>query len=146
MRNETQRIYGPGSGILPRQAVVEHKLGGVTIPKDTLVGLEMAANNFNPVYYKNPHEFRPERWLNDELEKVHPYMFIPFSSGQRNCIGQHLARIEAKIMVSKFVKHYEYHVDDIQNMKLKRKLLVAPENPVAKVVVRTEEGSAAPAN
>lgn len=65
VRLETHRLYGPGLGILPRRAVVDHMIGTVQIPQDTLVGIELAANNFNPAYYKEPDEFRPERWLND---------------------------------------------------------------------------------
>jgi len=33
----------------------------------------------------------PERWLEDK--KIEPYTFVPFSGGERNCIGQYLARI-----------------------------------------------------
>lgn len=138
VRNETQRIYGPGTGILPRRATVEHLLGKVLIPKDTLIGLDLAPNNYNPVYYKNPDEFNPDRWLNDELTKVHPYLFIPFSSGQRNCIGQHLARLEAKIMASKFLNRYDYIWENAETMRLKRKFLVAPESTQIKVTVRKD--------
>lgn len=136
MRNETHRLYGPGNTIFPRKAVKEHYLGKVLIPEGTLLELDFCPNNYNPVYYKEPEEFRPERWLNGELTKLNPFVLIPFSSGQRNCIGQHLARIEAKIMASKFLVRYDYVWKNAQTMKLKKKLMVTPESTLVQVAIR----------
>lgn len=38
--------------------------------------------------FKFPLEFRPERWLNDDLGKIHPFASIPFGVGTRMCIGE----------------------------------------------------------
>ncbi len=35
----------------------------------------------------NEKEFMPERWLNNEMDKVDNFYKIPFSAGPRNCIG-----------------------------------------------------------
>jgi cytochrome P450 len=45
--------------------------------------------------FPRPHEFRPARWLlpadSDEARLRHPYAFVPFLAGARNCIGQKFA-------------------------------------------------------
>lgn len=63
------------------------------------------ANQYNPTYYKNPHEFRPERW-ESECDNIPLYTFNVFSAGGRTCIGKHLAMLESKIALIEFVKRY----------------------------------------
>ena len=66
-------------------------------------------NNLCDRHYKEPFKFKPERWLGDNKEVLqnNPFVFIPFSSGPRNCIGQHLALIEAKVMIAFFLRRFE---------------------------------------
>ena len=38
--------------------------------------------------FKFPLEFRLERWLNEDLGKIHPFASLPFGVGSRMCIGE----------------------------------------------------------
>lgn len=40
----------------------------------------------DPRYWDNPEVFNPDRFIDQELK--HPYCYIPFSAGSRNCIGK----------------------------------------------------------
>jgi cytochrome P450 len=35
-------------------------------------------------------------------------MYLPFSAGQRNCIGKNLSFLEVKIVLIKFLKQFDY--------------------------------------
>lgn len=84
-------MYGPGNIILVRQAARDNYVNGLAIKKGTLVTVNPYANHFSEEYFKNPFEFRPERWLNGECDNINPFVLIGFSAGARTCLGKHLA-------------------------------------------------------
>ena len=52
-------------------------------------------------------EFDPERWRDLEASKQNPFSYFPFSHGNRVCIGQHLAILEAKVVLVTLLKTYK---------------------------------------
>ena len=41
-------------------------------------------------------------------ETMAPFAFVPFSMGARNCIGQVFAQTEANIILSRFLRAFDY--------------------------------------
>jgi cytochrome P450 len=41
----------------------------------------------NPKFHPDPLEYNPERFSVENIGKMHPYSYLPFSMGPRNCLG-----------------------------------------------------------
>ena len=64
-----------------------NKKDGVTIPKKTEIGIVINMLHINPKYWPDPLKFDPDRFLPEQCQNRHPFSYIPFSAGPRNCIG-----------------------------------------------------------
>ena len=92
---ETLRLRPPASDatrVLTRPA----ELAGHTLPAGTQVVVPLPLLHLRADTYRDPHEFRPERWLEGEGA---PYTFIPFGGGVRRCIGASFANLEMKVVL-----------------------------------------------
>ncbi|KAK4206888.1 cytochrome P450 [Rhypophila decipiens] len=59
------------------------------------------------VYGDTAHEFVPERWL-DSDHPIPAGAWRPFERGPRNCIGQELAIMEARLVIALVARRYDF--------------------------------------
>jgi cytochrome P450 len=67
------------------------RVAGHDIPAGVRVYPGIALVHMRPDLYPEPEAFRPERWLDAEVES---YAWLPFGGGIRRCIGAALAQAE----------------------------------------------------
>ncbi|NP_001123893.1 cytochrome P450 CYP9AF1 precursor [Tribolium castaneum] len=66
------------------------------IRKGMSVVIPIMAIHRDPDYYPNPNRFDPERFSDENRDKVVPGTYLPFGAGPRNCLGARLALLEMK--------------------------------------------------
>lgn len=79
------RIAPPATNTTVRRLTEDTEIGSHVFPKGTDVILDIYELHHNPRVWKNPSEFRPERFLpGGEGEKSGTNMaWLPFSNGAR---------------------------------------------------------------
>jgi len=108
--NECLRLH-PALVVLPRYAVKDFTFQGYAIPAGTRVAISIYATHLIPEIYADPLKFDPERFNEERAEhKKVPYSFLPFGGGRHICIGKYFAEMEAKIVMSHFVKRFSWSV------------------------------------
>ncbi|XP_067124404.1 cytochrome P450 4C1-like [Centruroides vittatus] len=84
---ESMRIYPPVP-IIGRKNPYELKIDDYVLPPKSTFVIGIHAIHHNPSVYENPEVFDPDRFLPENFRKLHPYAFLPFSAGPRNCLGK----------------------------------------------------------
>ena len=103
---ETLRLY-PSVPAISRRVPIEFELGGYTIPRDCMITLEIYQIHRDPEYFPDPEKFDPDRFLPENTENRHPFAYVAFSAGMRNCIGQRFAILEEKAVLSSILRNYK---------------------------------------
>ncbi len=122
---ETLRLYPPVP-FVSRQCIREHYIGRegqrqIRIP----VGAKISVNTYTlhrrEEYWPRPNEFDHTRWMRDPITKLkpklaHPFCYLPFAAGPRNCIGQNFALLEAKVMLAMFIQRCNFELEPGQKI------------------------------
>ncbi|CAL4114072.1 unnamed protein product, partial [Meganyctiphanes norvegica] len=105
--NEVHRKASLVPFSLPHQSSKEIKLGGYTIPKDSILLLVSNQIHNDKRYWEKPDMFYPEHFL-DENGKVLTKKdgYLPFSIGRRQCVGESLARMSLFLFCAAFLQKY----------------------------------------
>ncbi|GMS92941.1 hypothetical protein PENTCL1PPCAC_15116, partial [Pristionchus entomophagus] len=92
-----------------RVTVRDVEIRGQTIPKGTWVNGDIHYLMANEKLFKNPEEFRPERYIAEDgetLRKDLVELTLPFSIGKRVCAGEGIARVELFLGLTGTFQHY----------------------------------------
>lgn len=115
--NFNRRMAPPVPGIPWRQLAEDDPqkgqpliIDGHLIPPGTQVGVSMYALHHNEKYFPDPYRFQPERWLSENEAQVAKMRsaFAPFSIGSRSCAGKAMAYLEASLVISKTIWHFDF--------------------------------------
>ncbi|XP_073838101.1 cytochrome P450 4d8-like [Musca autumnalis] len=106
---ESLRLYPPvpiiGREIAEDIHYTHSKIGDGIIPAGTQFIISLFNALRAPSSYENPNDFKPDR--HNESTANSSFVYVPFSAGSRNCIGQRFAMLEMKTVLCKILREYE---------------------------------------
>jgi len=103
---ESHRLLPPVPGV-GRSLENDLYVSGYLIPAGTVITLSPLSIHCNPDVWEDPMRFDPERFSTQNMQNRHPYAYVPFSAGSRNCIGQKFAELEEKVVLSMIYHKYQ---------------------------------------
>uniref|UniRef100_A0A182K775 Cytochrome P450 n=1 Tax=Anopheles christyi TaxID=43041 RepID=A0A182K775_9DIPT len=99
-------------GALKHQRETEEReeVKGFATVEESEVGQAQASKGLHhdPQYYPNPSKFDPERFSEENREKINPSTYLPFGIGPRNCIGSRFALMEVKAIVYYMLREFSF--------------------------------------
>uniref|UniRef100_A0A1L8E4G7 Putative cytochrome n=1 Tax=Nyssomyia neivai TaxID=330878 RepID=A0A1L8E4G7_9DIPT len=105
---ETMRLF-PAVPIMARNATQAFDLNGVSIPAGTAVVIgTFSMHRDEKIWGPNAKKFNPDNFLLENWEKQHPYSFIPFSAGPRNCIGFKYGMMSMKTAIAHSIRNLKF--------------------------------------
>ncbi|WP_216897352.1 cytochrome P450 [Nocardia alni] len=123
--SETLRLWPTAPGFF-RAAREDTTLGGYPIAAGEWVFVLLLAVHRDPaVWGRDAEEFRPDRWLQEGFRAA-PWMYRPFGTGPRSCIGQAFALHEAKLIIASLVRDYE--LASTAELDVEENLTLRPSN------------------
>jgi len=107
--DEGLRIYPPVPIGLGRVSPGE-TVDNYYVPEGTVCFTHAWAATHSEENFHKPYEFIPERWIEPNADKKMASQ--PFSMGSRVCIGQNLALLEMRVLLSKLLWTFDMELTD----------------------------------
>ncbi|KAL2920320.1 hypothetical protein HK105_200398 [Polyrhizophydium stewartii] len=109
---ESQR-FNSVVGSVSRISTQPTEIHGYQFPAGSRFSVRIRSIHRNPLYWKDPDEFIPERFL----EPIVPGSFLPFGDGPMNCIGQKMANIEMRAVLINLLRRFTFEYVEGQRLR-----------------------------
>lgn len=127
---EGLRLYSPVH-VIQRETSEELKIENYTIPKGTNIVVSLFNLHHNPaVWGESWDEYKPDRFIPENMQYMDSFAFVPFSGGPRNCIGQQFAMMEMKIVIARIIHRYQVELVPGHEYKRKMSVVIKAENGI----------------
>ncbi|KAL9268795.1 Tryptamine 5-hydroxylase-like protein, partial [Drosera capensis] len=108
---EAMRIHPPVPLLVPRESMESCKLDGYYIPARTRILINTYTIGRDPESWDDPLEFRPERFLNTDIDfKGQDFRFLPVGGGRRGCPGFSFALATVEFALARLLYHFDWEL------------------------------------
>nr|AYN73068.1 CYP706C55 [Eucalyptus cladocalyx] len=136
---ESLRLHPPVPLLIPHCPSATCTVGGYTVPKGSRVFINVWAIHRDPLIWRDPLEFDPERFLHSEGNyNEHNFNYFPFGSGRRMCVGILMAERMVLYSLATLLHSFDWKLPKGEKMDLteqfgivmkKKKPLMAVPSP-----------------
>ncbi|KAH8316439.1 hypothetical protein KR067_008043, partial [Drosophila pandora] len=118
--SETLRKYPILSHLLRRStkdyAVPDSDL---VLEAETKIIIPVHSIHHDPKIYPQPEVFDPSRFDPEEVRTRHPFSYLPFGEGPRNCIGERFGKMQVKVGIANLIRDFKFNRSDKTQVPLK---------------------------
>jgi cytochrome P450 len=75
---------------------------GIKLAVGDAVNVPIMGMHYDPEYFPEPERFDPERFSDENKDKIKPFTYLPFGVGPRNCIGKKTMKFNQYFILFKF--------------------------------------------
>ncbi|XP_017274470.1 thromboxane-A synthase [Kryptolebias marmoratus] len=139
---EALRLY-PSIFKITREVANDYMIKGQLIPKGAKVEILTCFLHQDPEHWPEPEKFIPERFTPEAKANRHPFVYLPFGAGPRNCVGMRLAQLEIRMVLVHLLHRFNVVAcsETKVPLNLKSNLTLSPKNGIyVKMTRRNEEG------
>ncbi|KAF5288521.1 hypothetical protein FQA39_LY15389 [Lamprigera yunnana] len=83
----------------------------IRMEKGQMVWIPICGLHHDEKYFPNPLKFDPERFNDENRPEINPFVYVPFGTGPRMCIGSRFAIMEIKLILVEILRHFEIVVN-----------------------------------
>ncbi|XP_065094392.1 probable cytochrome P450 313a4 [Ochlerotatus camptorhynchus] len=106
--NEVQRHWTVVPAIA-RENIAEIEIDGVKVPPGNIFCLSFyALHRRQDIWGPDADRFDPENFSEERVKKRHPFAFVPFSGGNRICLGWRYASFSMKTVMVSLVRNFKF--------------------------------------
>ncbi|KAL5759020.1 hypothetical protein ACOSP7_021631 [Xanthoceras sorbifolium] len=137
---ETLRLYPPVA-VVSREAFKDMTFNGINIPKGVNIWTLMLTLHTDPkVWGPDAHKFNPERFSNGISGSCKlPHLYMPFGVGPRVCLGQNLAMVELKMLMTLLLSNFSFSLSPKYVHSPTLRLVIEPEHGVELLVKKLRD-------
>lgn len=107
--NEVLRLHPPVWAVL-RSPIADDRVSHYTLRAGSTVIVSPYVTHRHPSFWPNPEGFDPDRFQPEASRSRHCYAFFPFGGGQRLCIGNNFAQMEATLITAMVCQRYQVNL------------------------------------
>ncbi|KAF8032878.1 hypothetical protein BT93_D1687 [Corymbia citriodora subsp. variegata] len=116
---ESLRLHPPVPLLIPHCPSATCTVGGYRVPKGSRVFVNVWAIHRDPLIWRDPLEFDPERFLHGEGNyNGHDFNYFPFGSGRRMCVGIMMAERMVLYSLATLLHSFDWKLSEGEKMDL----------------------------
>jgi len=124
--NESMR-FRPPAGIMLRKVNKDTEVDGYSLKAGRLAIFSIFNLHHHADFWPQPDQFDPERFLVPENRR---FSFMPFGTGERICIANHFALMEAQLLLSMIVQHCDLQLLDTDEVEIELAVALRPKGGI----------------
>ena len=127
--SESMRLYPP-AWAMGRQSTAPVEIGPWRLPAGTYFFFSQYIMQRTERYFPDPLRFDPERFTPEAKARRHKFAYFPFGGGNRQCIGESFAWMEAILLIATLAQKWRLRLVPGQVVAVQPKITLRSKYPI----------------